>query len=274
MHYIDTSSHIFPHPGTVAADGLYVGYASGQSRRTVAGPLDCTLRQGTLTCLIGRNGTGKSTLLRTLAGLQPPLAGTVRIGGTDITAMSRQQIAQTLAIVLTQRPDAADLTVEQAVALGRSPYTGFWGRLSPDDRTAIDEAMRSAGVDRMRSRRVCSLSDGECQKVMIAKAVAQHTPVVLLDEPTAFLDFPAKIELMLALRRMAHQCGKTVLLSTHDLETALHTADRLWLLSPQGIVQGTPGQLAADGSIRRYIGRDDVDIDCSTMNIVLKVEKA
>ena len=273
MRTTDTYPPTHAPTDALTLDSLTIGYASGRSRRTVAGPLCGRLPQGTLTCLIGRNGTGKSTLLRTMARLQPPLGGTVSIGGTDTAGMSPAQIARTLGIVLTQRPDAANLTVEQAVALGRSPYTGFWGRLSDDDRTAADEAMRSVGIEAMHSRRICTLSDGECQKVMIAKAVAQQSPLILLDEPSAFLDFPSKIELMLMLRRLAHDGGRTILLSTHDLETALHTADRLWLLTEEGMAEGTPRQLAADGSIRRYVGRSDVDIDCRTMNIVLKVRK-
>lgn len=271
MHNIDINADKAYCSSPVCVERLSVGYRTRRHCRVVAGPLDATLQPGTLTCLIGRNGTGKSTLLRTIAGLQPPLGGTIRIGGTDMAGFGGAQLARTLGIVLTHRPEATNLTVEQTVALGRSPYTGFWGRLSAADNAVIDESMRRVGIEPMRGRRVCSLSDGECQKVMIAKAIAQHTPIVLLDEPTAFLDFPAKVELMLMLRHLAHEDGKVVLLSTHDLETALHTADRLWLMRGGGMSEGTPRQLAADGSIDRYIGRPDAALDPQTMNIMLRV---
>ncbi len=222
--------------------------------RTVGSRLSATAMAGTLTCLIGRNGSGKSTLLRTIARLQPRLAGSILIGTDDIQSMPRDVFARRLSIVLTKRPDAENLTVGELVALGRAPYTGFWGRLSNTDRQAVDRALRLTGIAGMTSRHISSLSDGECQKAMIAKSLAQDTPVILLDEPSAFLDYPGKVELVRLLARLAHDEGKTILLSTHDLDTALATADRLWLMHDGLIEEGTTRELAANGMLEKYLG--------------------
>ena len=169
----------------VAVEGLDIGYVSRHRRHVVAERLTAHAEGGTLTCLIGRNGSGKSTLLRTVARLQPNLGGRVELGGVDTAAFSALQLARTLGVVLTSRPDASNITVGEVVAMGRAPYTGFWGRLSDADHRIVDEAMQSVGISHMSHRRVCSLSDGECQKTMIAKTLAQQTPYILLDEPTA-----------------------------------------------------------------------------------------
>ena len=235
--------------------------------RCVASDLNATALPGTLTCLIGHNGTGKSTLLRTIARLQPSIDGRVLIGGNDISTLKPTHLARMLSIVLTSRPDVRNMTVEELVALGRAPYTGFWGRLSADDRRIVRHSIESVGITAMAERRVCTLSDGEMQKVMIAKSLAQQTPVILLDEPTAFLDFPGKIDLMLLLQRLAHEERKTILLSTHDLETALQTADRLWLLADGALHDGTPHELADQGFIDDYIGRKSVKFDKQTLSI-------
>ena len=235
--------------------------------RCVASDLNATASPGSRTCLIGHNGTGKSTLLRTIAHLQPALDGSVFIGPDDITMLRPSRLSRIISIVLTSRPDARNMTVEELVAFGRAPYTGFWGRLSSDDRLIVRQSIESVGIAPMAERRVCSLSDGEMQKVMIAKSLAQQTPVILLDEPTAFLDFPGKIDLMLLLQRLAHEERKTILLSTHDLETALQTADRLWLLADGALHDGTPHELAAQGFIDDYIGRKNVKFDRETLSI-------
>ena len=233
----------------------------------VVSDLNATALPGTLTCLIGHNGTGKSTLLRTIARLQSSIDGSVLIGDNDISTLKPTRLSRMLSIVLTSRPDVRNMTVEELVALGRAPYTGFWGRLSADDRRVVRQSIESVGITAMAERRVCILSDGEMQKVMIAKSLAQQTPVILLDEPTAFLDFPGKIDLMLLLQRLAHEERKTILLSTHDLETALQTADRLWLLADGALHDGTPHELADKGFIDDYIGRKSVKFDKQTLSI-------
>ena len=250
-----------------ANQGVHLSQLHPLGACCVASDLNATALPGTLTCLIGHNGTGKSTLLRTIARLQPSIDGKVLIGDNDISTLKPTHLSRMLSIVLTSRPDVRNMTVEELVALGRAPYTGFWGRLSADDRRIVRHSIESVGITAMAERRVCTLSDGEMQKVMIAKSLAQQTPVILLDEPTAFLDFPGKIDLMLLLQRLAHEERKTILLSTHDLETALQTADRLWLLADGALHDGTPHELADRGFIDDYIGRKSVKFDKQTLSI-------
>lgn len=255
-------------PNPITLHSVATGYPTPRNGfHTVCHDMCATAPAATLTCIIGRNGTGKSTLLRTIARLQPPHSGDISIGGDSLAQLTRRQLSRRLSIVLTSRPDSDDLRVGELAALGRTPYTDFWGRLSAADREAASRALAMVGMEGMAGRRVCSLSDGECQKAMIAKSLAQDTPVILLDEPTAFLDYPGKVELMLLLARLAHNEGKTVLLSTHDIETALQTADRLWLLRDGGIEEGTPHELAASGAIEAYIGRDDVKLDPGSLSL-------
>lgn len=211
------------------------GLALGYGQKTVASGLAATFAAGRLSCLIGRNGVGKSTLLRVIAGTLQPLAGGVTIDGHDIGDLTRRQRARLVSVVLTERPDVRNITVREMVAMGRQPHTGFFGRLRDDDQRAVDEALRLTGTDALCGRMVQTLSDGEWQKTMLAKAIAQHTPVILLDEPTAFLDHPSKEEALRLLRSLAHDTGKTVLLSTHDLELAARLADDIWALAPDGL---------------------------------------
>ena len=213
----------------ITLKNLVVGYPDGRHTRQLNHAANEEARDGMLTCLIGANGAGKSTLLRTIAGFQLPLEGTVLLGGDDVRALSPRQRAERMAVVLTDRPDVMCTTVWEMVATGRAPFTGFWGHLSSKDRNIVTRSLRLVGIEWMADRTVASLSDGERQKVMIAKALAQQTPVILLDEPTAFLDYPSRVEVMQLLLNIAHEEHKTVLLSTHDLDLALHTADRLWL---------------------------------------------
>lgn len=217
----------------ITLKNLVVGYPDGRHTRQLNHAANEEAHDGMLTCLIGANGAGKSTLLRTIAGFQLPLEGTVLLGGDDVRALSPRQRAERMAVVLTDRPDVMCTTVWEMVATGRAPFTGFWGRLSGKDRDIVTRSLRLVGIEWMAGRTVASLSDGERQKVMIAKALAQQTPIILLDEPTAFLDYPSRVEAMQLLLNIAHEEHKTVLLSTHDLDLAIHTADRLWLFEKE-----------------------------------------
>ena len=235
--------------------------STGYGRHTVSANLNATLQSGRLTCLLGPNGVGKSTLLRTLCGFQPPLEGRMELDGKDMAQLSRKEMSRSIGVVLTERPDVTDMRASDMVALGRTPYTGFWGRLGTEDRNRVDEAMQLVGITHLAHRMIHTLSDGERQKVMIAKALAQQTPVILLDEPTAFLDFPSKVETMRLLHRLAHESGKTVFLSTHDLETAIQLSDDLWLLSADGLESGTADSLSADGSLERFVSCKGIRFD-------------
>lgn len=223
---------------SITLNNLSVGYLRGRrSPISVLNHINATLQSGRLTCLVGANGIGKSTLLRTLAAFQPPLAGQMfyhqddNHAPTSLTSLSQTQLARVISVVLTTKTSVENLTVQQVVALGRSPYTNIWGTLRAHDHRKVQWAMHAVGITALQNRMVQTLSDGERQKMMIAKALAQDTPVMLLDEPTAFLDYKSKVEMMTLLSALAHKTNKMVLLSTHDLEQAVHTADALWVVT-------------------------------------------
>ena len=208
----------------ISLSQLSVGYTLSHP---VISDIDLELKSGQLSCLIGENGIGKSTLLKTLTGFLPKLKGSVLFDNRDITSFSQRELARQVSIVLTHKPDVQNLIIEEIIGLGRSPYTGFFGRLRIDDRVVVNDAIATMGIEKLRGGMIQTLSDGERQKVMIAKALAQETPVILLDEPTAFLDFTSKAETFQSLQRMAHERDKLILLSTHDLELAVRFADSL-----------------------------------------------
>jgi len=271
---------------------LTIGYAQKNNTKVVASGINATLHSGRLTCLIGANGIGKSTLLRTLSAFQPPLSGEIFIDSESpipLSTLTDKQLSRLIGVVLTEKPDVQNMTVFELVGLGRSPYTGFWGRLNEDDKEVVKESLRLVGIESLQDRLIQTLSDGERQKTMIAKALAQQTPVIYLDEPTAFLDYPSKVEMLTLLRHLARETGKTIFLSTHDMELALQIADELWLMtagtpssdtaespSNNGLCQspkettliiGTPRELAANGSLSHFIDRSGLHFDPQTLAI-------
>ena len=263
---------------SVTLQNLSIGYVTKGHQRVVANGLNGTISTGELTCLLGQNGIGKSTLLRTLAAFQPILGGTVMVCGRSLTDYTDKELSRVIGIVLTEKPDVRNMTTEDLVAMGRSPYTGFWGTLTADDSEIVAEAIRMVGIEGLKDRMVHTLSDGERQKVMIAKALAQQTPIIYLDEPTAFLDYPSKVEMMQLLRRLAHEQQKTIFLSTHDVELALQLADCLWLMETDSLTGqsvalqshlsvGTPRQLADNGALSRFIERDGIVFDRDSLTL-------
>lgn len=206
-------------------DYILQSLSIGYSHKVIAADINAQIKGGELTCLIGRNGTGKSTLMRTLAGFLKPLGGSALLDGHDISQVSAGERSRLISVVLTDRVDIDGMRVKDLVSVGRQPYTGFFGRMSADDEAVVREAIKDVGMADFEQRQVNSLSDGERQKVMIAKALAQQTPVILLDEPTAFLDYPSKKEMFQMLSELCHEQGKAVLVSTHDLDIALPIAD-------------------------------------------------
>ena len=255
---------------TIRLSNLSIGYRGKNGTRVVATGISAAIRSGELTCLLGANGVGKSTLLRTLSAFQPKLDGEVLIEGQEIATFSDKELSRLIGVVLTEKPDIKNMSVRELVALGRSPYTGFWGTLHEDDWQVVDEAIRAVRIEPLRERLIHTLSDGERQKVMIAKALAQQTPVIFLDEPTAFLDFPSKVEMMQLLRRLAREQQKTIFLSTHDFELALQVADTLWLMEPQGFSVGSPRELADTGALARYVERPGISFDPTTLTVKIK----
>ena len=257
---------------TIRLSNLSIGYRGKNGTRVVAAGINAAIREGELTCLLGANGVGKSTLLRTLSAFQPKLEGEIVIKEKELGLYTDKELSQMIGVVLTEKPDIRNMSVRELVALGRSPYTGFWGTLHDDDWQVVDEAISTVGIDSLRERMIHTLSDGERQKVMIAKALAQQTPVIYLDEPTAFLDFPSKVEMMQLLRRLAREQQKTIFLSTHDFELALQMADTLWMMEKGGRLSiGTPQALATEGSLARYVERPGIIFDSQTLTV--KVNK-
>ncbi|MBF1509444.1 ABC transporter ATP-binding protein [Prevotella pallens] len=216
----------------ITLEQLSVGY---KGFPPVVSNINVEIKSGELTCLIGSNGIGKSTLLKTLTGFLPKLSGRLLLDGRDINMLSQRERAKYISIVLTYKSDVQNLSVTEMVGMGRMPYTGFWGKLNTSDQTIVAEAIEMVGIEHLKNRMIQTLSDGERQKVMIAKALAQQTPVILLDEPTSFLDFPSKVEMLQLLHRLAKETNKVVFLSTHDLELALRIADRLVELNKNGL---------------------------------------
>ncbi|MBR0255633.1 MAG: ABC transporter ATP-binding protein [Bacteroidales bacterium] len=238
---------------TIRLTGLAIGYTTRHSVKTVCTGITETIFSGELTCLIGENGAGKSTLLRTLSGFLPPVSGEIILLGKPLRSYGERELSTIIGVVLTEKTNLQNMTVEELVGMGRSPYTGFWGRLSGEDRRKVGESLEMVGITGLRGRMVQTLSDGERQKVMIAKALAQETPVIFLDEPTAFLDYPSKVEILRLLGRLSRDFGKTIFLSTHDLELALRVADRVWLMSKPGRLQtGSPENLVIDPETGRF----------------------
>lgn len=246
---------------------LTIGYRSKHQVRTVASSINATLQEGEITSVIGCNGVGKSTLLRTLIGFQPSLTGEVIVKGEPLSSYTSQELAKIIGIVLTTKLDANSLSVEEIVGIGRSPYTGFFGTLASTDEKIVSEAIHQVGIEHLAHRNISELSDGERQKVMIAKALAQQTSIIILDEPTSFLDFPSKIEVFRMLRKLAHEQQKSILLSTHDLELAIQLSDRLWIMESNHLAIGTPKELAASGCLSHFIDRDGIRFNKDSMRI-------
>lgn len=256
--------------GSITLSNLSIGYNTKDGRRAVMENINATLESGRLTCLIGSNGVGKSTLLRTLAAFQPKLGGCIYIKGKEITEYSNSELSRLIGVVLTSKPDVMNMTVREIVGLGRTPYTGFWGTLREHDKDIVEQSIEQVGIGHLASRMIGTLSDGERQKMMIAKALAQQTPVIILDEPTAFLDYPSKVETMQLLMRLSRESDKTIFMSTHDLELVLQTADTLWLMTREnGVNVGTPDELAVAGSLSAFIDRPGIMFDKAEKRIVI-----
>ena len=227
--------------------------------------LSMELTAGELVCVLGPNGAGKSTLLRTLLGFQKPLEGEVLYSGNSLKDLSVKEMAKIVSVVLTDRVEDSFLTAYEIVASGRYPYGSFTGRLNENDRAIIQKVIRQLGIENFVNRLFSTLSDGEKQKTMIARAIAQQTPLIFLDEPAAFIDSPTKVMLMELLKNLAHEHKKGILLTTHDMEPALRFADKLWLLGTNGdFKEGKPQQLIREGSINLFFDNEEVVFDAES----------
>lgn len=241
---------------------LAIGYDQESAGNAIASDLELELKAGEFVCLLGPNGVGKSTLIRTLAGMQAPLAGQVRYAKANFSSIPPRERARLVSVVLTESAPPGMMDAYSMVSLGRHPYSGWFGSLNEHDRERIAWALDAVGATDLAHRQVAELSDGERQKVSIARALAQETKIMLLDEPTAFLDLPRKVEFMGILRDLAHREKLALLLSTHDLDLALRFADRLWVLTPEGqTIQGYPEAIAMSGEFAKVFESEKLDWD-------------
>lgn len=228
--------------------GLTIGYKTKNGVLELEKDFNTKIYNGEIVCLIGPNGCGKSTLMRTIAGLQKPLSGDTFISEVDVKRMKPHQYAQLLSLVLTDKVNVGAMTVMDIVTIGRYPYTNFFAKLEPKDHQIIEQALDSVHLNDYKDRFFNELSDGEKQRVLIAKALAQDTPLIMLDEPTAHLDLPNRVEIMNILKRLAKETGKAIFLSTHELDLALQTADTIWLMNrDENMKSGTPEDLVLSG---------------------------
>lgn len=234
----------------IRLENISLGYGT----RTLLEGVTTHFEAGTLTALIGRNGAGKSTLLRALAGLEPLQAGAITIGGQSIAELDGAEAARRVAFVATDKVRIANLPCEDLVALGRAPYTNWIGRLQAVDREIVADALAKVGMSEFAYKTMDRMSDGECQRVMIARALAQQTPVILLDEPTAFLDMPNRYELCRLLQRLAHDEQKVILFSTHELDIATKMCDAIALIDTPQLLHQPASEMVAGGAIERLFG--------------------
>jgi len=250
-----TSEHI------IKVTNLNIGYASKKHTSTIASSLNIELKAGNLVCLLGKNGIGKSTLLRTLTKVQPSLGGEVLINGENIDSLTNLDLAKTLSLVLTERLPDSSLTVFELVALGRQPFTNWIGYLTSDDMKIIQSAFEKTNTKHLMNSKCYELSDGQLQKVLIARALAQDTPIIVLDEPTAHLDLHHTINTFTLLKNLALEFNKAIILSTHETNLALQIADELWLMSPSRFVSGKTNELVEKDELSKLFDSKLIHFD-------------
>lgn len=249
-------------------DNITLGYG----KRTLIEGLSAEVRRGQLTALVGRNGTGKSTLLRAIAQLGEVLSGDIVLDGKKISTLSPADMASMVAFVTTDKVRVANLRCRDVVALGRAPYTNWIGRMQVQDVAIVDEALAAVGMSDYADKTMDRMSDGECQRIMIARALAQQTPIILLDEPTAFLDMPNRYELCTLLRRLAHEEHKCILFSTHELDIALSLCDAIALISPPEMHILPTEEMVHSGHIERLFTTGIVSFDPTTKSVEIKTK--
>ena len=244
---------------TLQLKELEIGYQKKSQTFSVAQNINVELKSGELVCLMGPNGAGKSTLIRTISGNQKPLSGKVILSGKNIRDYSAKGLSKKLSIVLTERVQAGMLTAYEVVALGRYPHINWTGKLDKKDHEIIERSIEMASASGLANRLLSELSDGERQKIMVARALAQEPEIMILDAVTAFLDLPRRIEIMHLFKDLAYRTNTAILLSTHDMDLALRNADCLWLMPKNGLFQyGAPEDLILNGSLENAFASEGV----------------
>ena len=249
---------------------LSIGYGSKKEIRVIAKHMDLNLNKGELVCLVGKNGIGKSTLLRTLSKMQPRLDGNIFLEDKSIDLFSRNELAKIISLVLTERIPSSNLTVYELIALGRQPHTNWIGKLLEEDLKQIKEAMSQSHLTELMHERCDKLSDGQLQRAMICRALAQNTDLIILDEPTAHLDVQHKMETFKLLKKIAHELNRAILISTHEIQLATQIADELWLMTEEKIITGTPSALIESDQINLLFDSDSMSFDKETKQFIMK----
>lgn len=247
----------------LSTQSLCVGHRSNRGSQTTAANINLQIEQGKMICLLGKNGIGKSTLLHTLAGFLPPISGKIFIENIPSESISAQKLAQKISVVLTNCNRIDNMSVTELVALGRMPYTNLFGRLTNSDWDIVNAMIDKVGIGPIKNKLINQISDGERQRAMIAKALTQQTPIVILDEPTAFLDLPGRISIMNLLQELAHTENIAIVQSTHDLEQALRFADTLWLMNDENISVGAPEDLVLSGKLSQTFDNHNLQFDAN-----------
>lgn len=236
----------------------------GYNKFTVVKEITTSFNSGELICLIGRNGEGKSTLIKTLCKLLPPISGSISINDNDLFKLNDKEFANLISVVLTSKISITNISVMEFIAFGRYPYTNWLGKLNKDDEEQIHAAIEMCGISNLMDRDFSSLSDGEKQKVNIARAIAQHTPIIILDEPTAHLDLVNNVEIFKLLKELAHKYGKTIIFSTHYIEFALQLADKIGLLNDGSFFCNTPKNIIESKKIDQLFDKKSVKFNSTT----------
>jgi iron complex transport system ATP-binding protein len=254
----------------LSAEQLSIGYSNKKESAVIADGINISLSQGKLIALIGANGIGKSTLLRTLTGIQMPLKGIVLLKGKKVSEYNAKELAQTLGIVLTESLPPSNLTVFELVALGRQPYTNWLGTLSPEDIEQVNKAIQLTQIEHLIHKRHFEISDGQLQKVLIARALAQDTPLIILDEPTTHLDLLHKVNLLRLLKQLTSETGKCILYSTHDLDLALQLSDEMVVMTTGSVTQDTPQNLITNKIFDKLFNDENISFDAQKGGFVIK----
>lgn len=254
----------------LSASSLSIGYVTKKEKVVIASNLNLNLQAGKLISLVGANGIGKSTLLRTLCGIQKPISGTVSLNEKDIQSFESLTLAQNLSLVLTEKLPASNLTVFELIALGRQPYTNWLGKLSDEDLEKVNQAMQLTQIENLKDKKHFEISDGQLQKVLIARALAQDTPLIILDEPTTHLDLLHKVSVFKLLKKLSQETNKCILFSTHDIDLAIQLSDEMIVMTENNVVQDEPCNLISKGVFNSLFKDENIDFDATKGAFIIK----
>nr|WP_294936684.1 ABC transporter ATP-binding protein [uncultured Flavobacterium sp.] len=249
---------------------LSIGYTSKAKQTVIAENLEISLGEGKLIALIGANGIGKSTLLRTITGIQKPLKGEVFLNDKKVTDYEALELAQNLSVVLTEKLPPSNLTVFELIALGRQPYTNWIGTMTDFDIAKVHQAMELTQISHLAGKKHYEISDGQLQNVLVARALAQDTQLIILDEPTTHLDLVHKVALFKLLKKLTHETQKCILFSTHDVDLAIQLSDEMIVMTQEKMVQNSPCNLISDGTFNTLFKDDHIFFDAEKGKFVVR----